>query len=268
MTLVNNYRFTIPENDGYINIPLEIKWDFQGRDDSIDLFEHEVIEEVIGKPKDYEILRFAHEIYDSFKTSVNYDFNFYSGTPSTLSTSITSDWVKSYLVEGFTPLQLYYYEKPFTKSFFKLDFYDTNDTLTQSNYITIIMPVQQGFSEETSISPVLPKVKVRIPKFKLDFLGDTEGFYIYWLRNVDTLNIKTFYMTAKFFNARLGGFMRFMNEPQSTFSGNKFLFNESKYFYYRVELDYDKKTYSVFNNNTRIGTESTPIKWYEYVNQA
>jgi len=265
--LVNKYRFTIPENDEYINIPLEIKWDFGGRDDSIDLFEEDVIEEVIGKPTDFEILRFAHEMYDEIKSNINYEFNFYSGTPQTLSTSVISDWVSSYLVEGFNALQLYYFEKPFTKSFFKLDFYDTNDISTQTNYFTIIIPVQQGFKEEAIISPVLPKVNVRKPRFKLDFLGDTEGFYIYWLRDVKTLDIKTFYMTAKFFNARLGGFMRFMNRPQSTLTGNKYLFNESDFFYYRVELNYNNKTYQVFNKNARIGMEKTPIKWYEYVNQ-
>lgn len=263
---MNKYRFTIPENDGYINIPLEIKWDFEGRDESIDLFEDEVLEEIIGKPTDFEILRFTHELYDSIRTDINYVFNFYSGTPTTLNTSVITDWNSSYLSEGFSPLQLYYFEKPFTKSFFKLDFYDTDNVSSQTNYFTLIIPVQQGFKEETLISPVLPKVMVRKPTFKLDFLGDTEGFYIYWLRDLKTLDIKTFYMTAKFFNARLGGFMRFMNTPQSTLT-NKYLFDESKFFYYRLELDYAKKTYQVFNQNARIGTEKSPIKWYEYVNQ-
>lgn len=266
MTLVNNYRFTIPENDGYINIPLEIKWDFDGRDESIDLYEHEILEEIIGEPTDFEILRFTHEIYDTFKTDINYVFNFYSGTPADLSTSTINDWNSSYLSEGFSSLQIYYFEKPFTKSFFKLDFYDTDDVSSQTIYMTLIIPVQQGLREEATISPVLPKVMVRKPTYKLDFLGDTEGFYIYWLRDIKTLNIKTFYMTAKFFNARLGGFMRFMNTPQSNFT-NKYLFDESKYFYYRVELDYNSKTYQVFNQNNRIGTDNNPIKWYEYVNQ-
>ena len=266
---MNKYRFTIPENDGYINIPLEIKWDFQGREDSIELFEEEVIEDVVGKPKDYEILRFSHNSYNNgLNTDINYQFYFYSGVTTSITTSKDTDWGISYLTQGYTTRQIYFFENPFTKSFFKLDFYDTDDTLTQTLYFTIILPVQQGESETASISPIIPSVKIRKPKFKLDFLGDTEGFYIYWLRDRQTLDISTFYMTAKFFNAKKGGFIKMMNTPQSSLPNTKFLFNESTYFYYKVTLDYSNKSYSVYDTNTlRIGTSKKPIKWYEFVNQ-
>lgn len=266
---MNKYRFTIPENDGYINIPLEIKWDFQGREDSIELFEEDVIEEVVGKPKDYEILRFTHNSYNKgLNTDINYQFYFYSGDPTTFNTSKVSDWGTSYITQGYTTRQIYFFENPFTKSFFKLDFYDTNDTLTQTLYFTIILPVQQGDYEMASISPIFPNVKIRKPKFKLDFLGDTEGFYIYWLRDRETLDISTFYMAAKFFNARKGGFVKMMNAPQASLPNSKYLFDESTYFYYKVTLDYQNKSYSVFNTNSlRIGSEQTPIKWYEFINQ-
>ena len=63
-----------------------------------------------------------------------------------------------------------------------------------------------------------------------------------------------------------------MNAPQSdlyntVLGGNVYEFDNTKYFYYRVVLDYVDISYRVFDITTgqRIGT-TTPIKWYEYVN--
>lgn len=269
MIIVNKFRFVLNDTDDYINIPLEIKWDFEGHDDSIEMYEKEVIEEIIGKPTDFEIARFSHKPYiNDTRTDINYEFNFFDNTPtgSNIMTATITDWKATYLNEGFNSNEIYYYEKPFRNSFFKLDFYDTNETTTQIIYFTIIIPVQQGDSEDALISPIIPPVKIRIPKFKLDFIGDKEGYFIYWLRDLKTVNLKTFYMTAKFFNARVGGFMRMMTAPQSIIP-NKFNFNTSQYFYYKVELDYSDFTYSIYDyNNIRVGTSSS-IKWYEYVNQ-
>jgi hypothetical protein len=120
-------------------------------------------------------------------------------------------------------------------------------------------------TEPASVSPLLPIVQIRKPSFFLDFVGDKEGFFIYWLKNLDYLNITTFYMTAKFFDGRLGVFVKMMNEPQSSLP-NKFLFDGTRYFYYKVELDYVTKTYQVFDYlDNRIGN-GNPINWFEYIN--
>jgi hypothetical protein len=101
----------------------------------------------------------------------------------------------------------------------------------------------------------------------LDFVGDTEGFFIYWLKSKKFLDVSTFYMSAKFYNAETGQFNRMMTAPQSSIVGDKYSFDSLTYFYVKVQLDYNKRTYQIFNNTTgeRIGTP-TPIKWYEYVN--
>lgn len=272
----NKYKFTIPANDTYINLPIEIKWDFYGRDDSIDVYEDDVLERVIGIAEDFEILRFSHQNYDGEKTDVNYDFNFYSGVTQDLidGNSLVTDWGSSYLAEGFTSDEVYYYRKPFTKSFFKMDFYDSNNEQTQINYFTVILPVQQGYTETASLTPFSPDVNIKIPTFKLDYVGDKEGFFIYWLRKKSFLNInpnsgnttETFYMTAKFFDAKIGVFVKMMNQPQSSLY-SPFTFLPQDYFYYNVTLDYVSKTYQVFDTTTgyRIGTNN-PIMWYEYVN--
>ena len=163
----------------------------------------------------------------------------------------------------------------FSNSFFKLDFYDTPDEKAQKNYLTIILPTQQGLYMETQMQRTL--VNIKKPKFVLDYVGDKEGFFIYWLKKRTFLDVSTFYMSAKFYNAKTGQFTKMMtgkgnnpldqtNGPQSSLSGNTYAFDSTQYFYYTVKLDYTTQTYQVFNvQGQRMGT-SIPIKWYEYVN--
>ena len=268
----NYYYFKLPITNQTIQLPIEIQWDFLGRSDSIEIYETEVIKEIIGSPEDFEIARFAHKQVSplSVATNINYEFYFYNtGSSSVISaTTDPNDWRISYLLEGFNTKEIYYFSNSFTNSFFKLDFYDTPDPKNQTNYFTLILPTQQGFTTSASTSPYTPDIQIKIPKFKLDFVGDKEGFFIYWLRNRSYLNIDTFYMTAKFFDAKIGVFVKMMNEPQSSLpqGSGRFNFSGSTYFYNKVVLDYDEKTYQVFDStNLRIGGESRPIKWYEYI---
>lgn len=274
----NRYYITIPITSQEINIPIEITEDFLGRTDSIELYEDEVLGQVIGIPFDFEIGRYSHNEYSptNFETSLNYEFYFFSGNVNTLSattcptpssTGLTL-WGNSYIAEGFDSKELYYFANSFANSFFKVDFYDRPDEKNQTNYFTIIIPTQQGFTTTTSISPYIPPVQVKIPKYKLDFVGDKEGFFLYWLSVPQFLSLNTFYMSMKFFDAKLGVFVRMMNEPQCRLP-NKYQFDSSIYFYNKVIINYDTKKYEIFdgkNNNIRIGTTTNPMKWYEYVN--
>jgi len=269
---VSKYKIVKSTIDKEIDIPIEVKWDFTERDQAIDTYQGEVLDELIGLPNDFELARFSHNEYVAINnidtlTKINYEFNFFD-TGSTINNPAA--WDTTYLNEGFTKNDVYYFSKPFTKSFFKLDFYDTKLESDQKNYFSIILPVQQGDFETVTISTFLTNVLIRKPKMGLDFIGDKEGFFIYWLREKFYINIDEFYMSAKFFNARLGVFVTMMNRPQSIFSGsgNYYTFNRADYFYYRVKLDYNSKTYEVFDTatNNRVGTDATAIKWYEYLN--
>jgi hypothetical protein len=272
---VNKYRIVPNNNEKYLNIPIEMKWDFTGKDDSIDEYQKTILEEIIGIANDFEICRFAHQEYLDVnlrtKTNINYEFNFYNySLPITAATVTTSNWDDTYLNLGFTTPEIYYFRKPFTKSFFKLDFYDTPNDVTQNIYFSIILPVQQGEFQNVNLSAIVTNVNIRKPKFSLDYLGDKEGFFIYWLRDRNYIDIDEFYMSAKFFNGRTGNFIRMMNRPQITpFTPSLFTFNSDDYFYYRVKLDYNTKTYQTFStiNPTQVaGVDGTPIVWYEYVN--
>lgn len=271
---VNKFKIVKTSTDKYIDIPVEIKWDFYGRDDSIDEIQEDIIEKVIGKPKDFELARFQNKKYpNNNDTSVNYNFYFYSADLNFMNTAIPTYWEANYNSEGFSDKDIYYTTKPFQKSFFKLDFYDTKDGKTQKNYFTVILFANESLDELKSISTYLPDVNISVPRFKLDFVGQQkEGYFFYWLKSREFLNIDTFYMSAKFFNGSTGNFVKMINRNQGSneLSGNKYGFNGEKYFYYKVKLDYSDYTYQIFDyangSDIRVGYESKPINWYEYVN--
>jgi hypothetical protein len=269
-------KVTIVPNgiDKQINIPVRLTWDYLGLDMAIDEYESDVITEVIGVGRDFEISRFSHAPDTTTNnTEINYEFYFYSGG----SINNINNWKINYIGEGFTPQDLYYYTNNFTNSFFKLDFYDNTDEKKQTNYLTVIIPTQQGLKMSTQMQRTV--VDVRKPKFILDYVGDKEGFFIYWLKKREFLDINTFYMSAKFYNAKTGQFTKMMTGngtdpldttegPQANFAtgDNPYFFDNNTFFYYTVNLDYKNQTYQVVNTNgQRLGT-TIPIKWFEYIN--
>jgi hypothetical protein len=274
----NNYFRKIQTvNEQYINIPVEIKFDMEGREDLINEWENDVIEEIINPINDFEITKFAHKEYyvnNVMRTDINYEFFFFDYLTQPLSATL-SNWASDYENASFTDTEIYYFANSFKGSFFKLDFYDSNITESQTIYLSVIIPTQQGLKEPGTIGPPLnqTQVEVKKPKFLLDYSGaDKEGFFIYWLKDRSYVDITEFYVSAKFFNAKKGQFIRLINTPQSTFNGlNKFNIDKSEYFYYKYQLNYQTNQYEVYEydngvgNLQRIGTTS-PIKWYEYVN--
>ena len=51
----------------------------------------------------------------------------------------------------------------------------------QINYLTAIIPTQQGFKMPAILQRT--PVEIKMPKFQLDYVGDKEGFFIYWLKS-------------------------------------------------------------------------------------
>ena len=272
----------INPKDGYINIPLELTFDFEGREDAINAYEAEIVKDIVNSPQDYEITKFAHSTYtvglgpfiNNAKTSINYQFYFYDFL-NDVTASTVSNWAIDYQNASFTDNEIYYFANSFKGSFFKLDFYDTNNSENQRLLLSVILPTQQGLKEPGFIGPPnnLVNVQVKKPNFVLDYTGaDKEGFYIYWLKDKNYFPNNSFYVSAKFFNAKKGQFVRLINEPQSTFTGpNIFNVNKQVYFYYKYVLNYDTYEYVVYKETvsgglSRVGTGLNPIKWYEYVN--
>jgi len=142
------------------------------------------------------------------------------------------------------------------------------DERTQQIYLSVILPTQQGLTQTAILSNLVPLVEIKRPFMSLDYIGsDKEGFFIYWLKKRNFLNIDTFYMTAKFFNGGTGQFTKMMTVPQTSLS-SQYDFPPDEYFYYKVQLDYPSQTYELFTypGLIKAGTTTNPIKWYEYLN--
>ena len=269
---MNKIQITIPRGqDKVINLPVKLDWELLDTENEINALENKIFTEVVGKPIDFETNRFAHSGYTAstgnlitYNTDINYQFYFFSGGTLTTSAS-TQNWILDYRADGFTTDEIYYFSDGFEKSFWKLDFYDSPSDRQQTNYLTIVLPTTQG--ERMSANMQGTPVTIKKPVYKLDYTGDKEGFFIYWLKKRDFLNINTFYMTAKFFDANTGQFIKMMKVKQSDLGGGT-SFPPEEYFYYKVNLDYVTQTYQVFDypNGNRVGGITNPIKWYEYVN--
>ena len=275
MIIVNKYRFTLSPNSTQITIPIELSWENAGRGEAVSEYEEDIIGKVINPVDDFETTRFANSFWDilNTKTNVRYDFHFFNENVTGITATTNCDlWGTDYEYAGFTNDEIYYYSNSFKNSFFKIDFYDGKQTETQRLFFTVIIPTQQGLTKTGYIGSVDNPtiVQLKKPSYNLDYVGDKEGFFLYWLKDTTFLDINTFYFTAKFFNAKTGQFVRLMNQCQGQLP-NKFNFNQSEKFYYKCVLDYGNYEYKMYSESsdgslTRVGTDDNPIKWYEYMN--
>ena len=281
---MNKIKIRINDNDQFINIPVELDWDMSGRDDLINQYEDEVIRQVINPVEDFEVERHSHAKWidpttSKYHTNITYNFYFYDYMDEVSASTITqNNWAINYgssqlspfSSNSFTNKEIYYNSNSFSRSFFKLDFYDTKESDTQQIFLTIIIPTHQGVKTGANIgTTIVPKqVDINTPQFILDFVGDKEGYFIYWLKDKTYVNLSEFYVSCKFFNAKIGQFVRFINRPQSNIQ-QRFNFKQSDFFYYKVTLDDSDFTYQInktFGNIGRVGSTNEPINWYEYVN--
>lgn len=188
--------------------------------------------------------------------SLNFEFNFFTG--GTISNK--EQWVSSYIKGRFLVRDIKYNSKKFKNSFFKLDYYDSPIAKEQKILLTTILPFQNGEKDSNGIIT---------PNYVLDYNKNTEGYFMYWLKDKNYLNIDTFYVGATFFDSSTGVFTRMSNVVQGGLLNDKFNLNSIFDFYYKVKLDYNDKTYAYYDmktENKRIGINGDPIKWYEYVN--
>jgi hypothetical protein len=262
---VNNFKIIQNTNNEYkIVFPVETDNTYLGLDMGVEVIQNEVVNEIIGTPKNYEITRFEPKPISPFGvysgSSLNFKFNFYSGP--------LNGWVLSYS-PIFEYQQIYYNTNSFSNSFYKLDFYDSREKKNQKIVFTVIIPTQQGEIVSEQIFPSWYAndgfVNLKTPYLKLDYLKDKEGYFIYFLSDPTLLNINEFYASFKFFDGTKGNFKSFLTINPSTFTNNNF--NPDEYSFLKVVLNYSDYTYQyIDNNNNPIGSNTAPINLYEYVN--
>lgn len=254
--IVNKYVIRgLSSNDKELTLPINMGWQMSGLEDSIELYEEDIIKEVIGIGNDYEVTRFSHEPFND-KTLLTYSFNFYKGE----SISKKNNWSETFLSK-FSVAEVFYNRNVFNNSFFKLDFYDTTSDKRQKNYLTTILSPSKGIKTSALLSQTT--VNINKPRFELDFVGNTEGFFVYWMKDESIVGVNTFYVSCKFYDARIGAFSRMMTRPQSDFS-DPYDFDNTRYFYYKFVLDYTKRTYAFYD--VLSGQKVNTLLWYEYVN--
>ena len=185
--------------------------------------------------------------------SLNINFNFYNGK----GLGLEDNWNSTY----FTPKNNFRLEEDikrisnsFNNSFFKLDYYDTPFSKAQKIYLTTILQASNGVKLNETI----------IPTYYLDYVENTEGFFIYWLKDKQILNIDTFYVSATFFNGKNGSTTRMANKRQSS---GEYNLNDVFDFYYKIVLDYKTYTYAYYSikDDSEVGVKNNPMNWYEYV---
>jgi hypothetical protein len=276
--IVNKVQVKLGVNntDKVLQIPVMLDWELLNTENEVDKLEAQINQDIAGLGIDFETTRFSHSAYTftppttnviqptpTLRTNINYEFYFFSGGTLNGSSS-TANWITDYNAEGFSYDEIYYYTRRFTNSFFKLDFYDSPSQAGQQNYLTVIIPTTQG--EQMPVVMQGQNVLINKPVFSLDFVGDTDGFFLYWLQSREYINVDQFYVSCKFYNAKTNEFTRMVNRPQSLQNINTFTVNNLFNFYYLYKFDYPSEKYVVFDMGTfeRVGT-TTPIKWYEYV---
>jgi hypothetical protein len=250
---VNRYKLIDSNVNKSIVLPLDINWDFLDRGDSVDIYQQEIVDKVIGEPVDYELARFTHALCGGY-TKLTYKFNFWNSTDSS--------YENSYVVPNlFNPYQLFYETSPIKKTFFKMDLYDSNDPTNQRIYLSVILtPKQTTITELRNYESF--DYNVKIPKFELDYIGEREGFFIYFFEDTKIIDKTDLYMSAKMFNGLTGEYIKFSSVNQNN-QGNPNNFNPALFFF-KVQFNYNDKTYKIINPQ---GAEVCEIEWFQYVNK-
>ena len=180
---------TINANNNYKNITIPINTHFNVVDysEDIDGFVDRETKKSINKIIDGEKVKYRCESYPSIKLK----FRFYNKPSNTFD---DYNLTEGYLSAGFDQEEINI-KNNFKKSFFRLYFFDSNDSREQNLLLTEDIDTFNSFK----------------PEFNLD--------RIFWFKDdklfSETTDNRRVYMEARFFNAKTGRVNRFVNPPIS-----------------------------------------------------
>jgi hypothetical protein len=233
-----------------------------GWSENIKDLENELLIKIVNPIENYETVRFIHKPYLNSngltQTDIWFKFFFYDG----------EKYVCDYSPTGISLNENSKMLKQSIESFFRLEFFKTpNDELPSRSNRRLV------FAKNLSL-PIGEKVLYNQEGktyniFKPIFTGSNyrnkENVYLFWFQddsvlNETTLTGNTFYMTAKFYNAKDGSITDFVKTDLDR------EVNESIDMYYKVVIEKEGYTYNVLNNDERIGVNTisfNPIVFYE-----
>ena len=266
-----------------LNIILNQEVDFQtnaGWEESLVEYEDELLLKVLNPIDNFETVRYIHKPYNSnglTQTDIWFYFYFIDNN-NTYANGL------DYNLIGITSQENESMLKQSTESFFRLEFFKTPGTVA-NNVLTCEAPNRINRKLVFAKNLPLPLGEkyfysvlngyVHLPVFQGSNYENKENMYFFWFADESVLtetNLSgsttgnTFFMTAKFYNAKDGNIFDFTNSGlTSNYMLNEFI--ESNDMYYQVDIDKTDYSYQIFSFNgtkgNRIGTTQSPIKFYE-----
>ena len=268
-----------------LNIILNQETDFQtnaGWQENLVAFEDEILSTILNPIENYETVRYIHKPYSVTGTTIPSGFTqtdiwfyFYFQSGGT--------YVQDYTPQGITLLENEKMMKQSSESFFRLEFFKTPGILNNSGYtIGYEPPTRQNRKLVFAKNLALPLGEkyyytplggyIHLPVFKGSNYENKENMYFFWFQDESVLketNLSgsttgnTFFMTAKFFNAKDGSIQDFTNDCFST----GYTLNEQNNMYYQVDIDKTDYSYQVFSFSGTTGSQrgktDTQIKFFE-----
>ena len=266
-----------------LNLLLNTETDFQtnlGWEENLKEFETEVLNDIINPIENYETVRYIHKPYTSSgvtQTDIWFYFYFLNTGGTYVQDYYTGDNEKS-----ITYIENEHMLKQATKSFFRLEFYKTPGTVSGTTLICE-PPTRQNrkliFAKNLSL-PLGEKMfynplngYIHLPVFRGSNYSNKENMYFFWFQDESVLtetNLSgtttgnTFFMTAKFYNAKDGTILDFTNDCY----GTGYTINEQNDMYYQVDINKIDYSYQVYFYNgvvkcEEVGLTNKPIMFFE-----
>lgn len=237
-----------------------------GREESLEIFEEEVLTDVVNPIKNHETVRYEFEPYSgltenplTLQNNIWYYFYFYNNIGTHL------DGI-NYKYVGITPNENASLTSAVSKCFFRLEFYKVpadQEPSRANRKLAFSRNISLTSGEEVLYSNY--KRKVHLPVFVGSKYKNRENMYLYWFQDLSVFDDpiftgNTFYVTAKFYNAKDGSIINFgnksINQTDSVI--------DSKDSYYKVIIDPKERTYRIFDNDgDPVGFFDKPIIFYE-----
>lgn len=240
------------------NIIINTEQDFHtdlGWQENLVELEDEVLKDIINPVDNYETVRYIHKTYDKTISGVTLQqtdiwFNFYFLSGST--------YVQNYEAIGITNRENELMLRQSTESFFRLEFFktpwisgNTYEAPNRKNRRLIFtknlsLPLGEKFLYTNSNS----SYRIHLPIFTGSNYRNKENMYLFWFEDetvleetnlIGTSTGNTFFMTAKFYNAKDGSIIDFNNRVMS--SGDTI--DERYDMYYQVDFDLTGRTYCI-----------------------
>jgi hypothetical protein len=261
-----------------LNLVLNHELDFQmnlGWQENMEQFEDEVLNDIINPIDNYETVRYIHKP-DGISESDIW-FYFYFSNNGNYSKGL------DYSLVGIEPKENAKMLRQSTESFFRLEFYKTSNLLDVNGNVTgYTAPTRQNRKLIFTKNLTLPlgekyfytplQENIHVPVFHGSNYTNKENMYLFWFQDESVLaetNLSgtttgnTFFMTAKFFNAKDGLITDFYNDVYATSREIK----ENEDMYFQVDIDKRDYSYKIYKFNgtkgAQVGTTSSPIKFYE-----